>query len=337
MDEGKSIKRMNHGLREEIVVQIVTHNNEKTISDCLSALLRQRGVRFRVIVIDNASTDATTRILRTHAVHVIANKRNMGYAAGHNQALRLSGAPHIMTLNPDVVLAAGCLSRVVTRLNRLSSFVGSVQIRLLRVQRMGDRSTLVDSAGLVMNAYRRQNLRYTGRTLGAVPEGPAYIFGPDGAAAVYRRAMLADIDLGHGVFDEDFFMHKEDVDVCWRAQLRGWTSVFLPDAVGYHIRTFRPGQRSRIDARMRMLALRNRYYLIIKNDLLPLFFRDLPWIALYDFGILLYALLLERASLSAYSDALKHFPDMLAKRRRIQASRRVGLSYMAQWFRWGSA
>jgi GT2 family glycosyltransferase len=67
------------------------------------------------------------------------------------------------------------------------------------------------------------------------PDGPAWdqpvpVFGAMGGAAVYRRAMLADV----GLFDEVFFMYLEDVDLAFRAQLRGWPCWYEPAARAYH-------------------------------------------------------------------------------------------------------
>ena len=67
------------------------------------------------------------------------------------------------------------------------------------------------------------------------PYGPPYdaetpVFGPCGGAAAYRRAMLDQV----GLFEERFFMYCEDIDLNWRAQLAGWSSVYAPRAVVYH-------------------------------------------------------------------------------------------------------
>ena len=160
----------------------------------------------------------------------------------------------------------------------------------------------------------------------------ARIFGPDGAAAVYRRAMLEDISIGGEVFDEDFFMHKEDIDICWRAQLRGWESAYVPKAVAHHIRHFRPGKRQDVPPTMRSDALRNRYLMMIKNEIPRHLLRDLPRVLIYDLGTFSYVMLNERGSLGAYRSAWRLRRRMLEKRRLIQARKMVPWQYMRQWF-----
>jgi GT2 family glycosyltransferase len=210
---------------------------------------------------------------------------------------------------------------------------GSAAGCLLRVNILDETPVRIDSAGLYMRRSRRQGLRCEHDSAAPSSSQIIPIFGPDGAAAVYRRAMLEDIRVQGEIFDSDFFLHKEDVDVCWRAQLRGWSSIYVPDAVGRHVRGFRPGQRQTMSASIRRDALRNRYLLILKNDQFRHVLRDLPHILVYDLGILLYALLRERRSLAAYLDVIRLVPRMWHKRRQIQSNRRVDWQTIDRVFR----
>lgn len=320
--------------RARVIVQTVTFNSAETIGACVRSVQKQRYGDMLFVVIDNNSTDNTRAILGRVGVRTVLLPKNVGYAAAHNIGLRTFNSDYVLTLNPDMVIDRDFVGSLTMAMDKAQSAVGSAQAFLYRVERMGRRSTIVDSTGLYMTPFRRQNLRLAGKIQKPEQLSPAYIFGPDGAAAFYRRAMLIDIDQGNGVFDEDYFMHKEDVDVCWRAQLRGWRSVFVPGAVGYHIRSFRPGRRVHMHAPLRTMALRNRYYLMIKNDLPLLWIRNLPWIALYDLGIFLYVLFWERESLPAYAQVLKNFRSIFKKRMRIQRSRRASTAYMSRWFQW---
>jgi GT2 family glycosyltransferase len=210
--------------------------------------------------------------------------------------------------------------------------IGSAAGCLLRVESLGAAPTCIDSAGLFMRRNRRQGLRFEGRPVAECPTQLEPIFGPDGAAAFYRRAMLEDIGVEGEIFDADFFMHKEDVDVCWRAQWRGWESVYVPDALAHHVRGFRPGQRSKVTAAMRCYGTRNRYLLMLKNEAPAHFFRDSAAITLYDLGILAYVLLRERETFNAFRSAWALRGRMLHKRRIIQNGRRATWREMRQWF-----
>lgn len=314
-----------------ISVHIVTYNSGATLHQCLDHLAAQDFSDYRVQVFDNNSTDDTLEILRATNTPFTAGSTNLGYAAAHNRLIDMTSSTYVLTLNPDVFLAPQFLSAMFHAL-AADSMIGSAAGLLRRVERAGDSPTLIDSAGLTMSRSRRQRLLDETTPLSHFPATTRPIFGPDGAAAFYRRAMLEDICLMGEVFDTDFFMHKEDVDVCWRAQLRGWTSVYVPDAVADHIRSFRPRQRDRVSAYMRFLGVRNRYLLMIKNEIPAHFLRDLPSILFYDVGVLAYLLIRERASFKAFTSLWSLRRKMLEKRRMIQSEKRVGWRDLVRWF-----
>ena len=72
------------------------------------------------------------------------------------------------------------------------------------------------------------------------------IFGPSGAAAMYRRNALDDVALNGQYFDEDFFAYREDADLAWRCRLFGWTSIYVPTAVAHHRRRVTPERRAEL-------------------------------------------------------------------------------------------
>lgn len=314
-----------------ISVHIVTHNSAATIEACLTALRQQTCDDVHLLVIDNNSTDNTVQLVEALGVRVQRSPSNIGYSAAHNQAIAAADSEYVLTLNPDVWLAPSFLDRLLAALDSAPE-AGSASGCLLRVEQLGAPPATVDSAGLFMRRTRRQGLRAEGCPVSERPTEPATIFGPDGAAAFYRRAMLDDIRVMGEVFDENFFMHKEDVDVCWRAQLRGWSSLYVPDALAHHIRTFRPGQRQQVSSDLRFYGVRNRYLMLLKNESVSHVLRDLPFIAAYDLAIILYMLLREPRSLRALWSAAKLSRRMLQKRRLIQSGRRADWRAIARAF-----
>jgi GT2 family glycosyltransferase len=310
-----------------VAVHLVTYNNEDTIHECLSALLAQ-DEPFTLHIIDNASTDQTVERMKALGLAVHVNKTNVGYAVAHNQALAATQSDYVLTLNPDLVLQPGFLAEMRRALDT-EPRLGSAAGRLLRVEQVGAQPHAIDSVGLYLRRNRRQGLLMDGAPVSDAPTDPRPIFGPDGAAAFYRRAMLDDISIGGEIFDEDFFIHKEDVDICWRAQLAGWRSTYVPGAIAHHIRTFRPGQRGTVSSFLRMCAVRNRYLLMMKNEIPVLFWRDLWRIAAYDLAIIGYLVLRERASLRGLTSAWALRGKMWEKRRAIHAKRRASADEIA--------
>jgi GT2 family glycosyltransferase len=324
----------------KISIQIVTYNHAESITACLEPLLAQRAdfPNLQICVVDNASQDDTAAVVQRfsddhHAdIAVIVSPTNTGYAGGHNLGFRQTTSDFVLTLNPDVRLRPGYLAAMLKVMQAYPE-VGACAGRLLRIESLSDAQPhAVDGIGIFMRPNRRQGLLLDGAPVESAPNTPLQIFGPDGAAAFYRRAMLDDIAIDSEIFDEDFFIHKEDIDLCWRALLRGWQALYVPEAVAEHVRTFRPGRRERANPFLRMCAVRNRYLLMLKNEIPTLFWRDILPIAFYDIAIIGYLILRERESLSALRSAWSLRSKMLTKRRVIQSRRKVTAADMAKYF-----
>jgi len=298
----------------QVAVTIVTYNSALVIGRCLHNLQKQTYRNFSICVVDNASTDRTVSIVRQYAAQCLINKTNMGYAVGHNLAIAHTKSRYVLTLNPDVFLHPLFIDSMVRVMDALP-LVGSASGLLLRINSARDKqSFVVDSAGLYMKSNGRQGLRFENMNSNLLPPILAPIFGPDGAAAFYRRTMLKHIAIAGEIFDEDFFMHKEDVDIAWRAKRAGWMSVFNPHAQALHIRTFRPGKRDQVSGDVKMFGLRNRYLLLLKNGSFLEYISKFIPIFIYDIGVFIYVLVKEHTSLPAYASAIRLTRKILQKR-----------------------
>jgi len=135
------------------------------------------------------------------------------------------------------------------------------------------------------------------------------------------------------IFDETFFAYKEDVDLAWRAQLFGWKSVYTPEALAFHLRTFKPGQRQGLSKEVRLHSVKNRYLLLIKNELGYTFIRHAFYIIFYDLKIVIYLLLFEQSSLPGLYQAIRLLPQALRWRKFIMARKKVAGPYMLAWMK----
>jgi GT2 family glycosyltransferase len=340
MPAGASGGRLNQqtmGIRQTTVsVTLVTHDSEAFLRRCLESVRSQDWPSLEVIVVDNQSGDGTRSILAEYGgkLRVIPNPENRGFAAAQNQAIRESSGEWILALNPDVVLAPDFVSRLV-RGGSLDPRVGSVCGKLLRALPNFESppERRLDSAGIYFTPTFRHFDRGFHRRDGEEYSRPAYVFGATAAAALYRRSMVEDVSLDGEFFDEDFFFYREDADVSWRAQLLGWRCLYLPEAVGHHVRRVFPGCRRALPDDINFHSVKNRFLMRIKNATLPLYLRNLVTVSVRDAGIVVYCLLVERSSLGAFPAVWRQWQRMLAKRRAIQQRRRVSDDYLQRWFR----
>lgn len=285
----------------------------------LPAAIAQEGAE--VLVVDNASSDATGDLAREHDARLLRLTERLTYAAAINRALAETSGAAVLLLNADCFLEPGFLAAARPQLERPG--VASVAPKLIRTTgpATGERLDAIDAAGMVVDRRRKNTLVGHGRPALAYDRaGDA--FGADGAAALYRREALADCALDGEVLDEDMEMWASDVDLAWRARALGWRCVYEPTAVAYHVRYYSPSTRAEMPQRDRRMQFRNRYLMIAKNDTPGAIARDLPRLALYEVGALGYAIVFERHLLGGYRDVLSLMRRALRRRRSIQARRR---------------
>src|SRR5579871_4861656 len=318
-----------------VSVTIVTYNSGRFIKRCLESVLAQRYQQREIIVVDNASDDGTVDILEQFEdrCQVVYNSENVGFAAAQNQAISLSSGDWVLTLNPDVLLLPNFIQALVDA-GHIDRKIGTVCGKLLTMTASFDipAKPVVDSTGIYFNPM----LRHLDRGSQEVDNGHylqyEYVFGATAAAALYRRSMIEDISLDGEFFDSDFFVYREDADVAWRSQLMGWKCLYVPYARGYHVRKVLPGNRRALPAVINMHSVKNRFLLRMKNMTGDLYRRNLLSITLRDVVVIGCCLLREHSSIKAFWFLARNWKRVVAKRRLIQAQRRVDHEYMASWF-----
>jgi len=274
-----------------------------------------------VVVIDNASTDATGDLAREHGAEHLRLERRLSYCAAINAGIAATGGDAVLLLNADCFLAPGFLAAARPRL--AEERVGSVAPKLIRTAGPAREQRLdaIDAAGMVLDRRRKNALVGHGRP--SLCYGtPTEVFGADGAAALYRRETLEDCAVEGSVFDEDLELWASDVDLAWRARLLGWRSAYEPEAVAYHVRTYSPSTRAGLSTRDRRMQFRNRYLMMVKNDTPAALARDLHHVAAYELLALGHVLLRERALLGAYADVARLLGPARRRRRELRARSR---------------
>jgi GT2 family glycosyltransferase len=158
------------------------------------------------------------------------------------------------------------------------------------------------------------------------------VFGPSGAAALYRGEALQDVAFNGQVFDEDFFAYREDADLAWRCRLMGWKSIYAPSAVALHRRRVTPERRGQLPAIINYHSVKNRFLLRLNNMTGSLYRRDFGPITMRDAAVIGYVFAREWSSLPALWYVLRHFPRLWKKRKLIQAKRRIAAPDLDRWF-----
>ena len=216
-----------------VSVVVVTWNGLRHLERCLPALLAQRleaGDAFEVIVVDNASSDSSREYLarlgeRDSRLRVLLNDRNHGFAGPNNQAFDAARGAFIATLNNDAPPEPGWLAALLDAARR-DPRTGSVASRMV----FDHAPDIIQSAGIAIDRAAIAWDRLVGQPASAAGTEIEEVFGASAGAALYRTAMLRELD----GFDARYFMYLEDVDLAWRARLAGWKAVYAPHATVRH-------------------------------------------------------------------------------------------------------
>jgi len=303
-----------------ISVIIVNWNGKHFLEGCLTSLRKQTFGDFEIILVDNGSADGSPEFVkgRFPEVTVVRLPENYGFCVANNVGIRQSEGQYVALLNNDAEASPRWLEALVGALdsNPQAGFFAS---KLL----LYDQPDIVDSAGDIfytcgVGDKRGRQERDDGQFDEMTP-----VFGACAGAALYRREMLEDV----GLFDEDFFAYDEDIDLSFRAQLRGYSCLFVPEAV---VRHHLKGTSRKLLEKPVYLARRNTLYVLVKNMPLGLLSRRLPYILCYYFaGDVSYIIRGNwKPVLRARLHNLTHIRKTLASRRQIQAGRRVSNGYL---------
>jgi len=308
---------------ELVSVVIPNWNGRELLAQCLPAVLSQTYAPIEVIVVDNGSHDSSADWVASNFpdITLIRNAINMGFAVGSSLGIKQSSGAFVATLNNDAYANPDWIAVLVNVIEK-DPQIGMCASQMVLHSDPGR----IDSAGIAIDRAGIAWDRLGGQPVSASESAPIEVFGPCAGAALYRRAMLDDI----GFFDEDFFMYLEDVDLAWRARLRGWRCLYVPDAVVHHVHSASGREGSPFK---RQLLGRNKVWTIVKNYPSPALWAYLPAILAYDLGAVLFALLFQRDvnPLLGRLRSLPGLPRMWAKRRAIQRRRTVSWRELASF------
>lgn len=254
----------------KLSIVIPNFNGKQFLKTCLDSIKNQNYPFYKVIIIDNASSDESVQYIHENYPEftLIQNKENLGFAAAVNQGIKCSSSEYIFLLNNDVELEPYSISNLLKCIEKDDN-IFAVSSKMIQYT---DRSKM-DDAG---DEYTI--LGWT-RKVGDGKSPDLYIkereiFSACAGAALYRKSILDEI----GYFDENFFAYMEDVDISYRARIRGYKCVYCPEAVVYHFGSGTSGSRYN-EFKIR-LAARNNVYVPYKN---------MPWPQLALNGIFLLA------------------------------------------------
>jgi GT2 family glycosyltransferase len=260
---------------------IVNLNARQMVLRCLESVsVALAGVQdeCEIIVVDNHSTDGAPDAIRAAhpRVRLIALPDNRGFAGAANAGAGLAAGDWLLMLNNDTTIAPDAIVKLLAEAD--SPRIGGLgsQVRFAANGRINSAGFGVDRLGVAFE-------RHVGKEPDRGDAAPTLVFGVSGGAALLRRTMFQQL----GGFDERFFVYLEDVDLAWRARMRGWEFVSVPSSIVHHRHSATSGHGSGFK---HFHVGRNRIRLLAKNMPTAELIRHGPVILAYELGYCAYTI-----------------------------------------------
>lgn len=259
-----------------ISIVIVNYNGKKYLLDCIKSVYDSNYKNFKVILVDNASTDNSFLEAKKNfpKIMLIQNKKNLG-ATGRNSGILASKGEFVVLLDNDTVVKPNWLDEFLKSYKK--NGYGMYQAKLMLM----DNPNRINSAGCMINIFGFSYAKGSGEIDKGQYDNKIEINFPATACAFMPRNIFDKV----GLFDEEFFAYLDDTDFGWRALRLGIKSYFAPSVIVYHkwsSTTKWSVKKFYLLEKNRQICIRTLYSRKTFNKLLPLF-------KLVDFGIsLLY-------------------------------------------------
>lgn len=301
---------------DPIAVVVVTHQSVDHLADLTRALMPQLGEEDEVTIVDNASTDGTPQLARSlhERVRVIETNANLGFGGGCHVGADSTQAPLLLFLNPDSQPRQGCLDRLRAAAADHPDWGAWQAAVLLDDERINTSGGVVHYLGMGWAGDCE-------RPIATLPDEDRQIPFPSGAAMVVRRSVWREL----GGLDREYFMYMEDLDLGLRLWLAGHHVGLVPEARVTHSYEFDKGSSKWF------WLERNRWRTVLSVYPLALLALLGPALLVAELGLVAVAARQGwlRSKLRAQAAALSGLPHTLARRRSVQAARRIGAAEFA--------
>ena len=262
-----------------VSVVIVTWNALPLLQQCLPSVVATDYPNLEILLADNASEDDSVAwVEQTFPdVRIVRHPENWAFCRGNNEAVKHATGAYVVLLNNDVEVQPDWLRPLVEAMETQPD-VGAVQPKLLQYDER-DRFEYAGASGGFLDRFGYPFLR--GRIFFDMEKDHGQyddacdVFWATGAAMMLRRSALDEV----GLLDERFFMHMEEIDLCWRLWRLGWRVRVVPQSVAYHIGG---GSLPQGNARKAYYNFRNGLLLLYKNLPPPVWRRIFPARAALD-------------------------------------------------------
>lgn len=220
----------------DISIIIVSWNTCNILRDCLNSIYAETdGTHFEVIIIDNASSDASVDMIRSEfpKVHLIANETNRGFAAANNQGIQAAKGKYILLLNSDTIILDSAITKATSFAdnNPEAAVIGCKVLNPDRTLQptcfmFPSICNMILSSSYLYKIFPKNRFLGRERMSWWKRDDSREVDVVTGCFMLVRHEAIEKV----GLMDEQFFMYAEETDWCYRFKKAGWKILFTPDA-----------------------------------------------------------------------------------------------------------
>ena len=252
---------------QEVTIVIPNYNGKRLLENCLKTLEQQTYKDFKVLVVDNGSSDGSTEVSSEKLeLEIVSLKENLGFCGAVNLGIQKTKTPYLILLNNDTEADRHFVEKLLAGIKK-SERIFSCGAQMIDFKN----HEMLDNAGDLYTAMGWAVARGKGKKCKDF-EQAVRVFSCCAGAAIYRMDVLKKI----GGLDEQHFAYLEDVDLGYRARIDGFENWYTPEAKVYHVGSATTG--TRYNEKKVFLAARNTIFVIYKNMPLLQLFINLPFI-----------------------------------------------------------
>jgi hypothetical protein len=220
-----SLKSREVSLREKVSVIVLNYNGAHLLPDCIKSLQSQDHDNIEIIMADNASTDNSVEVAQSYSVKIFRMQENRGFGFTNNAAAKIATGDFIFFVNNDMRFEKNCISELVKEITKDKDIFAVDPL-----QYNWEGTEIIHGAMKIKTSGLKNWFPFVRVDFDVVDEKNEILWGCAGSLMV-RSTMFNKI----GGFDNTFFLDCEDTDLCVRAWMRDWKTIYVPSAKLYHM------------------------------------------------------------------------------------------------------